>query len=73
MTESEYYTDRARMTQTDCQSELQADLKLLVELMFLWTDVEAAWEFPEAFTKEFEAWLKKKTVETAEALMEINP
>lgn len=73
MTESEYYTDRARMNQTDYQSELQEDLKMLVDTMFLWTDVEAAWEFPEEFTKEFEAWLKKKTIEAAEALMEINP
>lgn len=57
----------------DYQSELQQDLNFLIEAMFLWTDVEAAWEFPEAFTKEFEAWLKKKTIEAAEALMETNP
>lgn len=58
---------------TDHQTEMQDDLNFLIETMFLWTDVEAAWEFPEAFTKEFEAWLKKKTIETAESLMEINP
>lgn len=57
----------------DYQGELQSDLNFLIETMFLWTDVEAAWEFPEKFTKEFESWLKKKTMETAKALMEYNP
>lgn len=57
----------------DYQSELQADLNFYIETMFLWTDVEAMWDFPESFSKEFEAWLKKKTVETVQALKELNP
>ena len=57
----------------DCLGELQADLNFYIEAMFLWTDVEAAWDFPEAFTKEFESWLKKKTIEKAKELMEYNP
>ncbi len=61
------------MNETDYQTELQSDLNFLLETMFLWTDVEAACEFPEAFTKKFEAWLKKKTMEKAQELMEYNP
>jgi len=73
MTESEYYMDQARMTQADYQSELQTDLNFYLNALSLWFEAESRWVFPEEFPKEFEAWLKKKTVETAEALMEINP
>ena len=57
----------------DYLSQVQTDLTFFIEAMFLWTDVEAAWEFPAEFSKRFEAWLKKKTQEKAEELMEYNP
>ncbi len=57
----------------DYQTQLQNDLNFYIETMFLWTDVEAGWEFPKEFSKEFEAWLKKKTMETAKTLIEHNP
>lgn len=61
------------VNENDYYTEAMNDLNRYVELMFLWTDVEAAWEFDKEFSLKFEAWLGKKAQETAEDLMELNP
>ena len=58
---------------TDYLSEAQRDLNFYIETMYLWDEVEAAWSFPEQFTLEFQAWLKKKAQEKAQELMDTNP
>lgn len=57
----------------DYQSELQNDLHFYIETMYLWTEVEDGWEFPEEFCKEFEAWLKAKAQQVAKELMNYDP